>query len=73
MEDVREDERPPETTTAPEARSGLTRFLGDPRSRRAALTYALAALIPLAVVAAAATLIVMASNAAAATGGCGGG
>jgi len=68
-----DDPRPPETMTAPESRSGGSRLLGGPRSRRAVLTYTLAALIPLAVVAAVATLLVMAGSAAAATGGCGGG
>jgi hypothetical protein len=75
MDDVREDDlRPTETTTAPEqARPGAAHFPGGPRSRRAVLTYTLAALIPLALVAAVATLLVMAGSAAAATGGCGGG
>jgi hypothetical protein len=74
-DDVPEDEpRPPETTTAPDGpRSGAPRFLAGPRCRRTVLTYVLAVLIPLAVVAAAATLVVMAGTAAAATGGCGGG
>lgn len=74
MADIHEDNpKPPETTTAPEARSGGSGFLADPRSRRRVLTYTLAALIPLAAVAAVATLLVMASSASAATGGCGGG
>jgi hypothetical protein len=68
-----DDPRPPETMTAPEARSAVSRFLAGPRSRRTVLTFVLAALVPLAAVAAVATLLVMAGSAAAATGGCGGG